>query len=108
MVSVGPGDAPRLRVVRHHQFGLLVTPADAVEIGAHLHARGRRGGGLGCFQFRRRPPAIFRLPETSRGRADAMRGQAVEMAIELPHDGEVAVVASPNESSLVEYVARLA
>jgi hypothetical protein len=47
-VSVGPQDQPRLRLVRHHRFDLLVTPAEAIEIGRHLHAQGVGGGRLGC------------------------------------------------------------
>lgn len=106
-VSVGPDEPPRRRIVRSHRFDVLVTPAEAIEIGAHLHAQGLSGGGLGCFQFRVRPPATFRLPEWSKGRANAMRGQGVELAIDLPHDDEVAVVSSPTESNLLEYVRRL-
>jgi hypothetical protein len=37
-----------------------------------------------------------------------MRGQGVDLAIDLPHDGEVAVVCSPNKTALIEYVQRLA
>ena len=111
-VSVGPQDRPRLRLVRHHRFDLLVTPAEAIEIGRHLHAQGVGGGGLGCYQFRQRPRATFRLPDYSRprprARADAMRGQGVDLAIDLPHDGEVAVVCSPNKTALMEYLQRLA
>lgn len=106
-VSVGRDEAPRRRIVRYHRFDVLVSPAEAVEIGAHLHAQGLSGGGLGCFQFRERPRATFRLPEWSKGRADAMRGQRVELSIDLPHDGEVAVVCSPTESNLLAYVRRL-
>jgi hypothetical protein len=108
-VSVGPQDQPRLRLVRHHRFDLLVTPAEAIEIGRHLHAQGVGGGRLGCYQFRQRPRATFRLPDYSRPRADAMRrGQRVDLAIDLPHDGEVAVVWSPNKTAVIEYVQRLA
>jgi hypothetical protein len=106
-VSVGAHDEPRLRLVRHHRFDLLVTPAEAIEIGRHLHAQGPAGGGLVCYQFRERPRAGFRLPDDPRGRADAMRGQGVDLAIDLPHDGEVAVVCSPNETAVIEYVQRL-
>jgi hypothetical protein len=108
IVSVGLDEQPRRRIVRHHRFDVLVTPAEAIEIGAHLHAQGLKGGGLGCFQFRQRPRATFRLPEWSEGRANAMRGQGVELAIDLPHDGEVAVVYSPTESNLLQYVDKLA
>ena len=109
-VSVGPQDQPRLRLVRHHRFDLLVTPAEAIAIGRHLHAQSVGGGGLGCYQFRQRPRATFRLPDYSRprGRADAMRGQGVDLAIDLAHDGEVAVVWSPNKTAVIEYVQRLA
>ena len=106
-VSVGPNEVPRPRTVRQHGFELLVTPAEAIEIGAHLRAQGLSGGGLGCFQFRDRPRDTFRLPDYSTGRADAMRGQRVEIAIDLPHDEEVAVVSSPTESVLIDYLARL-
>jgi hypothetical protein len=37
-----------------------------------------------------------------------MRGQGVDLAIDLPHDGEVAVVWSPNKTAVIEYVQRLA
>jgi hypothetical protein len=108
-VSVGPDDEPRSRLVRRHRFDLLVSPAEAVEIGVHLSAEARDGwGGLGCFQFRRRPRSTFHLPDSPRSRADAMRGQGVELEIDLPHDGEVAVVRSPLESNLVQFMRRLA
>ena len=106
-VSVGPDDQPRSRVVRRHRFDLLVSPAEAIEIGAHLRAQGLSGGGLGCFQFRQRPRSTFRLPDASRSRADAIRGQRVELAIDLPHDDEVAVVSSPIEANVVQFVRRL-
>lgn len=108
-VSVGPQDAPRPRLVRHHRFDLLVSPAEAIEIGRHLHAERADGGGLGCYQFRQRPRATFRLPDYSRprARADAMRGHGVDLAIDLPHEQEVAVVCSPNMTALTEYVHRL-
>jgi hypothetical protein len=107
IVSVGTNDDPQPRLVRHHSFDLLVTPADASQIGTHLRAQGLSGGGLGAYQFRERPRSNFRLPDWSRGRADAMRGQRVELAIDLPHDEEVAVVSSPYKFNLIDYVARL-
>lgn len=108
VVGVGPHELPRRRTVRRHQFDVLVDPAEAREIGVQIRAQGTAGGGFACFQFRERPRASFRLPEWSRGRADAMRGQGVEIAVELPHDNEVAVVWSPKESTLRDYLDRLA
>ena len=107
-VSVGPQDEPRTRLVRHHRFDLLVTAAEALEIGRHFHARRIDGGGLGCYQFRQRPRADFRLPDSPRGRADAMRGQGVDLAIDLPRAGEVAEVCSPSKPTLIEYIQRFA
>lgn len=107
-VSVGAHDEPRLRLVRRHRFDLLVTPSEAIGIGRHLHAQGPAGGGLRCYQFRRRPGAAFRLPDDPRGRAGAMRGQGAVLAIDLPHDGEIALVCSPDKTAVTEYVQRLA
>ncbi|MGH8959897.1 MAG: hypothetical protein ACRDWT_01605 [Jatrophihabitantaceae bacterium] len=39
--------------------------------------------------------------------ADAMRGQRVELAIDLPYDGEVAVIGSPLEQRTVGFIERL-
>ena len=108
VVSVGVGEEPRTRVVRHHGFDVLVSPQEATAIGRHLHAQGLVGGGFICYQFRQRPRASFRLPDYPQGRADAMRGQGVELAIDLPHDGEVAVVNSPSKAALSDYMRRLA
>ena len=108
VVSVGVGEEPRTRVVRHHRFDVLVSPKEATAIGRHLHAQGLAGGGFGCYQFRHRPRASFRLPDDPQGRADAMRGQGVELAIDLPHNGEVAVVRSPSKAALSDYMRRLA
>lgn len=107
VVSVGSDDGPRPRTVRRHTFDLLVTPTEAVEIGRQLRGQGVAGGGLVCYQFRSRPHADFRLPDQGRRRADAMRGLGVELMIDLPHDGEVAVVSSPDKAVLEGYAARL-
>lgn len=107
MVSVGVHEEPRVRLVRHHSFDLLTTPAEAREIGAHLHAQGILGGGLVAFQFRSKPRPTFRLPDYAQGQADAMRGHGVELVINLPHDGEVAVVTSLHESAAAAYAERL-
>ena len=104
VVSVSPTEAPRPRLVRRHSFDLLVTPEEAAEIGDHLHESGR---GFLCFQFRRRP-TDFDLPDYPRGRADAMRGQGVELSIDLPHDGDLAVVVSPSRPSVEAFLRRLA
>ena len=66
------------------------------------------GGGFGCYQFRQRPRADFHLPDYPQGRADAMRGQGVELVIDLPHDMEVAVLSSPSKAALSHYLRRLA
>ncbi|MBM7520463.1 hypothetical protein [Nocardioides nitrophenolicus] len=108
VVSVGPNDVARPRLVRHHSFDLLVTPVEARGVGVHLRAQGLAGGGLGCFQFRERPAPAFRVPASLAGRRSALEGQKVEIAIELPHDGEVAVVASPSRARLIAYGQRLA
>jgi len=105
IVSVSPDEEPRRRLVRHHSFELLVDPVEAAEIGRHLSASGR---GFMAYQFRDRPPAQFDLPEHPKGRAEAMRGQGVVLAIDLPHDGELAVVASPSKDAVDEFLLRLA
>lgn len=91
VVSAGGADSPRTRFVRRHSFDLLVTPAEAVEIGVHLRNEGVAGGGLSCYQFRQPPKATFRLPDSAKGHADALHGQGVAIAIDLPHDSETAV-----------------
>lgn len=108
VVSVGVGEEPRTRVVRKHRFDVLVSPEEATAIGRHLHAQGVSGRGFRCYQFRQRPRADFRLPHYPQGCADAMRGQGVELAIDLPHDMEVAVVSSPSKAALSHYLRRLA
>ncbi len=104
VVSVSPDETSRPRLVRHNRFELLVDPIEAAEIGRHLHASGR---GFMSYQFRERPRADFYLPKYPQGRADAMRGQGVELAIDLPHDGDLAVVCSPTKVLVDEYVQRL-
>ncbi len=108
IVSIGTEDQPRARLVRKHVFDLLVSPAEAAEIGGYLRGQGFTGGGVQCHQFRQRPSATFRLPDSSMARADAMRGRGVELTIDLPHDAEPAVVSSPSKANLEAFVARLA
>lgn len=107
VVRIGADAEPRLRVVRRLSFDLLVAPSEAAEIGGQLRELGVAGGGLLCHQFRQRPHANFHMPDSGKARADAARGQGVELTIDLPHDGEVAVVSSPSEDNLKAYVRRL-
>lgn len=108
IVSIGIDDEPRPRLVRRHSFDLLVSPAEAAEIGRRLRKQGLGGGGFLCHQFQQRPKATFWLPERPRPRADAMRGQGVELTIDLPHDTEVAVVSSPVKANVDAFASRLA
>lgn len=103
-VSISPTEPPKRRLVRRLAFELLVDPTEAAEIGSHLHETGR---GFMMYQFRQQPRADFHLPDCPKGRADAMRGHGVELSIDLPHDGEVAVVASPRKSAADDYRRRL-
>lgn len=107
VVSVGPDDEARPRLVRRHSFDLLVSPGEAYEVGVHLRAQGLAGGGFGCFQFRERPTSEFRLPASPEGRRSAMQRQGVQIAIDLPHDGEVAVVSSLSRTTLDAYFRRV-
>ncbi len=108
IVSIGTRDEPQPRLVRRHTFDLLVDPSDAAQIGVHLRHQGLAGGGFMCHQFRQRQPATFKLPNSPSARADAVRGQGVELTIDLPHDGEVAVVSALSQSNLVAFMERLA
>jgi hypothetical protein len=106
-VRVGATGELRTRTVRRNSFDLLLSPKEAVEIGQYLRVQGVSGGGLTCYQFRARPRSDFRLPAQPKARSDAMRGLGVELLIDLPHHGEVAVVSSPARSALDAFVARL-
>lgn len=107
-VRIGADDEPRPRLVRKHSFDLLVSPAEAAEIGSLLRAQGMSGGGFRCHQFQRHPKATFHVPDSLQASAGAQRGQGVELSIELPHDGEPALVSSPNRANLDAFLARLA
>ncbi|MBM0124577.1 hypothetical protein [Pimelobacter simplex] len=106
-MSIGLDDVPHRRLVRRHSFDLLVSPAEAAVIGVRLRLQGLSGGGFLCHQFQQRPKATFQLPERPRARSDAMRGQGVELTIDLPHDTEVAVVTSPFRANLERFTSRL-
>jgi hypothetical protein len=101
-VAIGRGQTRVFRV-RNLAFDVLVTPAEAVELGPQL--REQHDGSLTCIQFDREPRAEVQLPE--RGRAAAMRGLGVVVTVTLPHDGEVAVVASADAEALRRFVSRL-
>ena len=104
-VRIGDEAAPQVRRVRGLHFDLLVAGAELTALGSLM--RREHDGSLTCYQFEEEPKADFRLPDREPARTHAMRGQGVLLHVQLPHDGESAVVSSPEESVLEAFAARL-
>lgn len=92
--------------VRRMSLDLLLTPAQLVEVAPELQAA--TDGGALVWQSTRRPPDGFALgSKDGHGRAAAMRGLDIRLVIDVPHDGEVAVLLSPTEALLRAALERL-
>lgn len=65
-------------------------------------------GGALIWQTSRKPPPSFRLSEKDgQARAAAVHNLDIRLIIDLPHDGEVAVIAAPSEAEARAAGARL-
>ena len=101
------GEPPTTHQVRGLAFDLLLTPSQAQEVGGLL--RRSAASGVFCWQAATLPrDRHFRLSDKrNRGMRGAMVGLGISLAIDLPHDGEVAVVATVSERLAFEAIERL-
>ncbi|MCC2322261.1 hypothetical protein [Cellulomonas xiejunii] len=100
-------DAPASRwTVRRMSFDLLLTPVQLRDAAPELQTA--TDGGALIWQSSRRPPDTFALRDKhGSARAAAMRGLDIRLVIDVPHDGEVAVLTAPTEALLVRALERL-
>ncbi len=92
--------------VRLLRMDLLVTPEQFQQVALTLQTAG--DGGVFLWQSGRRPPDAFRLSDKEGpARAAAIRALDIRLVIELPHDGEVAVIAAASEQEARAAAARL-
>ncbi|GEM_PF-2798661 len=101
-------DSPASRwTVRLLQFDLLLTPAQLTQAAPELQTAS--DGGATIWQSSRRPPDGFALRHKhGTARAAAMRGLDIRLVIDVPHDGEVALLTAPTEALMVQALERLA
>jgi len=92
--------------VRLIRMDLLMTP-DQFRRDASKLQDATDGGAL-LWQTRRQPPANARLSDKAGpARAAAIQGLGIGLIIDLPHDGELAVIAAASEAEARAAVARL-
>ena len=100
----GSVDDVQVRLVR---MDLLMTPEQFRRDALKLQESSGGGGAL-IWQTTRKPPAGFRLSEKEgAARAAAVRGLDVRLIIDLPHDGELAVIAAASEQEARAAATRL-
>jgi len=106
-VPIAIGDpVAGLRMVRTLRFDLLLSPTEALALGAQFDHADQ--GGLFAWQTGRRPPDSFSLLALEhRARAPAMRGLAISLVIDLPHSTETASLQSPEREHLETALTRL-
>jgi len=106
-VDIGTEERPTVRRVRRVSFELLVTGAEAAELGPHLRAE--HDGSLHCYQFAALPDDGLHLPLAvpRQHLAQLMRGKGLDLMIELPHDNEVALLTSVDRALLQPLLERL-
>lgn len=93
--------------VRRMSLDLLLTPAQLRDAARELQTA--TDGGALVWQSSRRPPDGFALrAKQGPARAAAIRGLDIRLVIDVPHDGEVAVLTAPTEALLVQALERLA
>ncbi|WP_234659983.1 hypothetical protein [Agromyces marinus] len=93
--------------VRFVRMDLLMTPDQFRRHALKLQS-GSDGGAL-IWQLSRKPPVNFRLSDKEGdARAAAIRGLDIRLIIDLPHDGEVAVISAAAEVEARAVVTRLA
>lgn len=92
--------------VRHVRMDLLMTP-DQFRRDASKFEDASDGGAL-IWQTSRKPPVSFRLSDKEGdARAAAVQGLGIRLIIDLPHDGEVAVIAAASEAEAHAAATRL-
>ncbi|MGI4896386.1 MAG: hypothetical protein ACRYF3_14865 [Janthinobacterium lividum] len=93
-------------MTRRVSFDLLMTPLELT--GAAEELRSATDGGALLWQAGRRPPAAFFL-DSKHGAAlaAAMRGLDIRLIIDLPHDGETALMTGRTPDLLHEAIDRL-
>ena len=92
--------------VRLLRMDLLMTPHQFQREASKLQDAGN--GGALIWQASRQPPASFRLSDKDdHARAAAVQGLDIRLIIDLPHDGEVAVIAAASEAEARAAAARL-
>jgi hypothetical protein len=102
-LEAGFVDDVAVRLVR---MDLLMTLEQFRRDASKLQAAG--DGGALIWQTSRRPPATFRLSEKNgHARAVAVQDLDIRLIIDLPHDGEVAVIAAASELEASAAAARL-
>lgn len=106
-LSDQPGSTAHHWTVRRMSLDLLLTPAQLTDAAPELQTA--TDGGALVWQSSRRPPGAFALRDKhGPARAAAMRGLDIRLVIDVPHDGEVAVLTAPTEALLVQALERLA
>jgi hypothetical protein len=100
-------DSPARRwTVRRVSLDLLLTPAQMADAAPELQTA--TDGGALIWQSSRRPPDAFALRDKhGPARAAAIRGLDIRLVIDIPHDGELAVLTAPTEALLVQALERL-